>query len=60
VVNDAKAKKQVIVFEDITRISNLYRRGNRQARSFRGRMNSWPFHGIKRQIEYKAASGEYR
>ncbi|MDA4131776.1 MAG: zinc ribbon domain-containing protein, partial [Thaumarchaeota archaeon] len=31
------------------------RKGNGQTRSFRARMNSWPFHEIKRQIEYKAA-----
>jgi len=55
VVEDAKAHKQAIVFEDIIGIRKLYRRGNGQGRSFRARMNSWPFHEIKRQIEYKAA-----
>ncbi|MDA4136453.1 MAG: zinc ribbon domain-containing protein [Thaumarchaeota archaeon] len=55
VVQDAKANKQAIVFEDITRINRLYRRGNGQSRSYRFMMNSWPFYEIKRQIEYKAA-----
>jgi putative transposase len=55
VVKDAKARRQAIVFEDIRGIRKLYRRGNGQGRSSRGRMNSWPFHEIKRQIEYKAA-----
>jgi putative transposase len=55
VVQDAKANKQAIVFEDVTRINRLYRRGNGQARSYRFMMNSWPFYEIKRQVEYKAA-----
>jgi putative transposase len=55
VVRDAKARRQAIVFEEITGIRRLYGKGNSQGRSFRGRMNSWPFYEIKRQIEYKAA-----
>jgi putative transposase len=55
IVAEAKAKKQAIAFEDIGGIRKLYRRGNGQSRSFRGRMNSWPFHELKRQVEYKAA-----
>jgi len=55
VVREAKAKRQAIVFEEITGIGKLYKRGNGQGASFRGRMNSWPYHEIKRQIEYKAA-----
>jgi len=55
IVKEAKAKKQAIVFEEIRGIRNLYRKGNGQGRSFRGRMNSWPFHEVKRQVEYKAA-----
>jgi putative transposase len=55
VVEDAKARRQVIVFEDITGIRNLYGKGNGRRRSFRAKMNSWPFHEIKRQIQYKAA-----
>ena len=48
VVSDAKAQKQVIVFEDVIGIGKLYRRGNGQTKSFRAKMNSWPFHEIKR------------
>jgi putative transposase len=55
IVREAKAKKQAIVFEEIKGIRDLYRKGNGQGRAFRGRMNSWPFHEVRRQIEYKAA-----
>ncbi len=55
IVENAKANKQAIVFENIKGIRKLYRTGNGQGRSFRGRMNSLPFHEVKRQVEYKAA-----
>jgi putative transposase len=55
IVQQAKTNKQAIVFEEVRGIRNLYRRGNGQRKSFRGRMNSWPFHEVKRQVEYKAA-----
>ena len=56
VVLDAKNRNQGIAFEDITGIRKLFGRGNpKSSRSFRMRMNSWPFHEIKRQVEYKAA-----
>jgi putative transposase len=55
VVKDAKTNRQAIVFEEIANIRRLYRKGNGQGRSYRARMNSWPFYEIKRQIEYKAA-----
>lgn len=55
VVEEAKRNKSALVFEDIKHIRRLYRRGNGQGRDYRGRMNSWPFGEIKRQIEYKAA-----
>jgi putative transposase len=55
IVAEAKAGRQAIVFEDIKDIRKLYRRGNGQRQSFRNRMNSWPFHELKRQVEYKAA-----
>jgi putative transposase len=54
IVQEAKEKRQAIVFEEIRGIRNLYRKGNGQGTSFRGRMNSWPFHEVKRQVEYKA------
>jgi putative transposase len=55
VVQKAKQEKTAIAFEDIRRIRQLYQRGNYQGRAYRGRMNSWSFAEIKRQIEYKAA-----
>jgi putative transposase len=55
IVAEAKAGEQAIVFENITGIRRLYRRGNGQSRNFRNKMNSWPFFEIKRQVEYKAA-----
>jgi putative transposase len=55
VVEKAKAKRQVIVFEDLRGMRRLYRKGNGQGPSYRGCMNSWPFYEVKRQVEYKAA-----
>lgn len=55
IVQNAKVNKQVIVFEEIGDIRNLYQKGNRQGRMYRGIMNSTPFGEIKRQVEYKAA-----
>jgi len=54
-VESALRNRQGIVFEDIREIRRLYGRGNGQGRGYRARMNGWPFHEIKRQIEYKAA-----
>ena len=54
IVEHAKTNHQTIVMERLTGIRKLYRRGNGQGASFRGRMNSWTFHEIQRQIEYKA------
>ncbi len=55
VVDSALKKKQGIAFEDVRGIRRLYRKGNWQSRNCRATMNGWPFHEIKRQIEYKAA-----
>jgi putative transposase len=55
IVRETKEQKAAIVFEDITFIRKLYQHGNYQGRDYRGKMNSWPFHELKRQIEYKAA-----
>jgi len=55
IVQDAKEQRAAIVFEDIKFIRRLYQRGNGQGREYRSRMNSWPFHELKRQVEYKAA-----
>ncbi|MDA4136522.1 MAG: transposase [Thaumarchaeota archaeon] len=55
VVLEAKRNRQAIAFENISGIRKLYRKGNGQGRTFRGKMNSWPFHELKRRVEYKAA-----
>ncbi|HEV2226136.1 MAG TPA: transposase [Nitrososphaerales archaeon] len=55
IVQNAKTNKQAIVFEEISTIRNLYRKGNLQGRRYRAMMNSAPFGEIKRQVEYKAA-----
>jgi putative transposase len=55
IVEEARSNRQGITFEEIRGIRKLYRKGNGQGRNFRGRMNSWPFAELKRQIEYKAA-----
>jgi putative transposase len=55
VVEKAKTNGQAIVFEEIRGIRKLYRKGTGQGRNYRSRMHSWPFHAVKRQVEYKAA-----
>jgi putative transposase len=54
VVNDAKSRQFGVVMEKLTGIRKLYRKGNWQGRVYRGRMNSWSYHELQRQIEYKA------
>jgi putative transposase len=54
IVEHAKRTGQVIIMERLKGIRKLYRRGNGQGSSFRGRMNSWTFREDQRQIEYKA------
>jgi putative transposase len=53
IVHHAKTNGQIIM-ENLKGIRKLYRKGNRQGASFRGRMNSWMFHEIQRQTDYKA------
>ncbi|MCJ7455264.1 transposase [Candidatus Bathyarchaeota archaeon] len=55
VVKDAKERQHGIVMEKLTGLRKLYRRGNWQGPWYRGRMNSWSFAELQRQIEYKAA-----
>jgi putative transposase len=55
IVDQAFEKKKAVVLESIRGIRRLYRKGNWQGRSFRGRMNSWSFGKAQSQIEYKAA-----
>lgn len=54
IVQKAKQTGNAIVFEDITNIRNLYKKGNWQGKNHRGKMNGWSFAEVKRQIEYKA------
>ncbi|MDA4113122.1 MAG: transposase [Thaumarchaeota archaeon] len=54
IVERAKENHLGIVMERLKGIRRLYRRGNGQGAPYRGRMNSWTFHEIQRQIEYKA------
>ncbi|MDV3276950.1 MAG: transposase [Nitrososphaerales archaeon] len=55
IVNHAKDNRFGIAMENLKGIRKLYRKGNGQGTSFRGRMNSWPFREAQRQIAYKAA-----
>src|SRR5437660_11146520 len=50
----AVQRRTGIVLENIEGIRSLYRKGNGQARKYRGRMNGWSFGEAQRQIEYKA------
>src|SRR5207245_2038499 len=50
----AKEKRLGIVMENIRGIRRLYRKGNGQGTNYRARLNSWSFHELQRQIEYKA------
>jgi len=54
VVADAKENRFGIVMEKLTELRRLYRKGNRQGRSYRARMNGWSYAVLQRQIEYKA------
>ncbi|MCL4436356.1 MAG: transposase [Thaumarchaeota archaeon] len=55
IVQQAKEKKLRIIMENLKGIRKLYRKGNGQGALYRGRMNSWTFREVQRQIEYKAA-----
>jgi putative transposase len=54
IVEEAKARQYGVAMEKLTDIRKLYRRGNWQGRWYRGRMNSWSYGELQRQIEYKA------
>ncbi len=54
IVLDAKRREFGIVMEKLTSIRKLYRKGNGQGRMYRGRMKSWSYGELQRQIEYKA------
>lgn len=48
------SKNKGIIMEDIKGIRKLYKKGNGQGKKYRGKMNSWSFYELQRQIEYKA------
>ena len=54
IVQQAKDRDFGIVLERLTGLRKLYQRGNGQGRWYRGRMNSWSYAELQRQIEYKA------
>ena len=54
IITYAREHKLGIKMEKLKGIRKLYRKGNGQSRSFRGRMNTWVFGETRRQIEYKA------
>jgi len=55
IVERAGADGFGIVMEKLKGIRRLYRKGNGQGKSYRGRMNSWMFREFQRQVQYKAA-----
>ncbi len=54
IVEEAVETSSAIVMEDLKGIRKIYRKGNGQGNFYRGRMNSWSFFELQRQIEYKA------
>ncbi len=54
VVNEALANTEAIVFEKLTGIRKLYKKGNGQGHKYRHTMNSFPFYELERQVTYKA------
>ena len=54
IVQQAKDNRCGIVMERLTGLRKLYQHGNGQSRWYRGRMNSWSYAELERQIEYKA------
>jgi putative transposase len=55
IVQNARQNRAAITFEDIRHIRRLYQKGNYQGNAHRGKLNSWSFAEVKRQIEYKAS-----
>jgi putative transposase len=54
IVQQAKEQRFGIIMERLTGIRRMYLRGNGQGSRYRGRMNSWSYGELQRQIEYKA------
>jgi len=55
IVSYAERNRFGIKMERLKGIRKLYRKGNGQGKSFRGRMNTWVFGETQRQTDYKAA-----
>ncbi len=55
IIEHAKTNRLIVVLENIKHIRRLYHKGNGQGRYYRGRLNSWSFYEIERQISYKAS-----
>lgn len=53
IVRYARDNRFGIVMENLKGIRKLYRKGNGQGTSYRGRMNSWSYHESQRQTDYK-------
>jgi putative transposase len=55
IVEEAKRTKSIIVFEDLTGIRRLYKKGNGQGKKYRRKMNiAIPNYELQRQLTYKA------
>ncbi len=54
IVRQAKEGGLAIAMEKLTGMRKLYQRGNGQGANYRARLNSWSYHELQRQIEYKA------
>ena len=54
IVNSAQRNRSGIKMEKLKGIRKLYKKGNGQGKSFRGRINTWVFGETQRQIDYKA------
>ncbi len=54
IVLQAKEQRFGIVMEQLKGVRRLYKKANGQGRRYRGRMNSWSYFELQRQIEYKA------
>jgi len=55
IVKHAVKNKLAINLENLKSIRERYRKGNEMGTVYRGRMNSWIFREVQRQIDYKAS-----
>jgi len=54
-VDHSRTNSLGIAIENVKGIRRLYHKGNGQGTRYRGRLNSWPFYELDRQISYKAS-----